>query len=225
MEEDSRLVFHKERLFENIDFMNDFMERRNLNWTFIIKAFYNYPESFITELTKSSCKSIGSDNNIHLHLVKLNNPTIETWYLNYDVKKVSSQYIDVDLTHSKDNLSKRTCLMLAIDPLRHGATYTPDLTCEKYGAYLDCENIPNKKYFDAWKKLKLPPEKTQSLGTSVSFKELDFLISNGINHFRLGEIILTGKNITDQTIISGLRTDVFTSKRIISYFSITKHST
>jgi hypothetical protein len=225
MEEDSRLVFHKERLFENIDFMNDFMERRNLNWTFIIKAFNKYSDSFITELTKSSCKSIGSDNSMHLHLIKLNNPSIETWFLNYNGEKVLSPFIDVNLTHSKDNLSKNTCLMLAIDPFRHGATYTPDLRCEKYGAYLDCENIPNMKYFDAWKKLKLPPEKTQSLGTSVSFKNLDFLMSNGINHFRLGEIILTGKNIIDQTIIRGLRTDVFTSKRIISYFSITIHST
>jgi predicted amino acid racemase len=65
--------------------------------------------------------------------------------------------------------------------------------------------------------LNISPEKIQSLGTSVSFESIDFLRLKGVNHFRLGEIVLTGKSLINGARIKGLRDDVFSNKKNVSY--------
>jgi hypothetical protein len=211
------LIFNRERLVENIVFLNDYFEKHEMKWTFVIKAFNGYSSDFIRELSFIPCSSIASDNESHLKLIKKANPSIETWFLNYSANDVTSDLIDVNLSHSEVYLPNKSCLMLKIDSERFGIEYSPDTEIEKYGAYLDCSKLPNSEFFDIWSKLKIPTEKIQSLGTSISFGSIDFLKSKRVNHFRLGEIVLTGRSLIDGSRIKGLRDDVFSSKKNISY--------
>jgi hypothetical protein len=211
------LVFNRERLSENIHYLNEFFRKHEMKWTFVIKAFSGYSHEFIKELSDIPCSSIASDNENHLKLIKSLNPSIETWFLNYSAKVVTSDFIDVDLTHSEELVSSKSCLMLNIDPERLGMEYRPNIEVDKFGAYLDCSKPPSLEFFDAWSRLKISPEKIQSLGTSISFESIDFLRSKGVNHFRLGEIVLTGKSLIDGSRIKGLRNDVFSNKKNVSY--------
>lgn len=217
MEIKNNLVFNKERLIDNINYINYFLLKHEMNWTFVIKAFNSYPDYFIEEIAKIPCSSIASDNEKHLDLVKKASPSIETWFLNYSANEVTSDSIDVDLTHSVEFVSNKSCLMLNIDPERFGIEYKSNFDVDKFGAYLDCSKPPSSEFFDSWSRLKLPPEKIQSLGTSISFESIDFLRSKGVNHFRLGEIVLTGKSLINGSRIKGLRDDVFSNKKNISY--------
>jgi hypothetical protein len=211
------LIFNRDRLNENIDFLNDYFEKHEMKWTFVIKAFNGYSGDFIKELSDITCSSIASDNENHLKLIKTLNPSIETWFLNYSANEVTSDFIDVDLTHSEEFVSSKSCLMLNIDPERLGMEYRPNIEVDKFGAYLDCSKPPSLEFFDSWSRLKISPEKIQSLGTSISFESIDFLRSKGVNHFRLGEIVLTGKSLIDGSRIKGLRNDVFSNKKNVSY--------
>ncbi len=214
------LIFNRDRLVENIDFLNDYFEQNEMKWTFVIKAFNGYSSDFIKVLSDIPCSSIASDNENHLKLIKKANPSIETWFLNYSANEVTSDFIDVDLTHSEEFVSSKNCLMLNIDPERLGMEYRPNIEVDKFGAYLDCSKLPSSEFFDAWSRLKISPEKIQSLGTSISFESIDFLRSKGVNHFRLGEIVLTGKSLIDGSRIKGLRNDVFSNKKNVSYHMI-----
>lgn len=211
------LSFNRDRLVENIVFLNDYFEKHEMKWTFVIKAFNSYSSDFIRELSDLPCLSIASDNENHLKLIKKANPLIETWFLNYSANEEVSDLIDVDLTHSEVFRSNKSCLMLKIDSERHGIVYKPDTEIEKFGAYLDCSKLPSSEFFEAWSRLKIPTDKIQSLGTSISFGSIDFLKSKRVNHFRLGEIVLTGRSLIDGSRIKGLRDDVFSSKKNISY--------
>ena len=219
---DNNLVFNKERLIENIDFMNDFFFKNEMTWTFVIKAFNSYPNSFIEQISDLPCLSIASDNESHLKIIKTRNSNMETWFLNYLGVKQTLDFIDVNLTHSGVFTSDKTCFMLAIDIEREGIDFNPDYSYKKVGAYLDCEKPPKSEFFDAWARLNIPPELTQSLGTSISFESMEYLNSKGANHFRLGEIILTGKSLIDGSKINGLRQDVFDSNNNVSYHLISQ---
>jgi hypothetical protein len=214
------LIFNRNRLDENVFFINDFFLKYEMSWTFVIKAFANYPNDFIREISNLECKSIATENENHLKIIKQLNPKIETWFLNYAAKKVNSNFIDVNLTHSTKQALDKACLMLNIDSDRYGAEYNSSLGCEKYGAYLDCSKPPKSDFFDAWKRLKIDPNKIQSLGTSITFESIDFLKNKGVNHYRLGEIILTGKSLINGEKLKGLRDDVFTSHKKITYHII-----
>ena len=214
------IVFHKERMIDNIHFMNYYLLNQNISWTFVIKAFNSYPISFIEEISNIPCNSIASDNVNHLEVIKRLNSKMETWFLNYLGKEKSDNFIDVNLTHSDEFISDKSCLMLSIDPERDGIEYNYQFPCKRLGAYLDCAKLPKSEFFEAWSRLKIPPELTQSLGTSISFGSIDYLKSKGVNHFRLGEIILTGKNLSDGSKIQGLRQDVFDSHKKVSYHLI-----
>lgn len=213
-------VFYKERLMQNIDFMNDFFLKHEMNWTFVIKAFHAYPNNFIEELSDLNCLSIASDNEAHLEILKQRNPNIETWFLNYLGVKQTNDFIDVNLTHSNEFLPENTCLMISLDSERDGIDFNPNFSCKKYGAYLDCSKLPDLKLFDEWANFKISPETTQSLGTSISFDKIDFLKSKGVNHFRIGEIVLTGRSLINGSKLKGLRNDVFSTKKNISYHII-----
>ena len=126
----------------------------------------------------------------------------------------------MNLTHSKEFSADNACLMISLDSEREGIDFNPNFSCKKYGAYLDCSKLPDLKFFDEWVNFKISPEITQSLGTSISFDKIDFLKSKGVNHFRLGEIILTGKSLIDGSKVHGLRQDVFVSKNEVSYHFI-----
>jgi predicted amino acid racemase len=214
------LVFNRKRLSENIHYLNEFFRKHEMKWTFVIKAFSGYSHEFIKELSDIPCSSIASDNENHLKLIKSLNPSIETWFLNYSAKVVTSDFIDVDLTHSEQFVPNKSCLMLTIDPERHGIEFRPNFECNMFGAYLDCSKHPSSDFFDAWSRLNISPEKIQSLGTSVSFESIDFLKSKGVNHFRLGEIVLTGRSLINGSRIKGFRDDVFSNKKNVSYHMI-----
>lgn len=209
-----------DRLSENIDCINDRMSSLGMQWTFIIKAFNHYPSEAIQELSSLRCKSIGSDNLEHLSLLKSLNPSLETWYLNYKGVSIEDESIDINLTHSGKNITPKTCLMLNIDAERHGHPYENGLSCSHFGAYLDCSKFPNPQFFKAWKALQIPEHSTQSLGTSVSFEHIELLKSSGVNHFRLGEIVLLGRSLKNQQPIHGLRTDVFERNKPVTYHCI-----
>ena len=211
------LVFSKERLIENITFMNDYILKNEFNWTFVIKALNNYPDLFIEKISDLPINSIASDNENHLRLIKHIRPTIETWFLNYSGKLQTSEFIDVNLTHSSEVINEKTCLMLSIDPDRDGLSFNDELKVNRYGCYLDCSKPPDINFYKKWSKLKINPTVIQSLGTSVSFDKIEVLKSCGVNHFRLGEILLTGKDLINGKNIKGLRQDVFTSKKKITY--------
>ncbi len=70
MKLNNNLAFHRERLNENIEFMNDFFLKNEMTLTFVIKAFSLYPNSFIEQLSDLSCLSIASDNEAHLEILK-----------------------------------------------------------------------------------------------------------------------------------------------------------
>lgn len=216
----NNLAFHKERLNENIEFMSDFFLKKEMTWTFVIKAFSLYPNSFIEQLSDLPCLSIASDNEVHLEILKQRNSNIETWFLNYLGVKKTNDFIDVNLTHSKEFSADNACLMISLDSEREGIDFNPNFSCKKYGAYLDCSKLPDLKFFDEWVNFKISPEITQSLGTSITFEKIDFLKSKGVNHFRLGEIILTGKSLIYGSKVHGLRQDVFVSKNEVSYHLI-----
>jgi hypothetical protein len=220
MEQNVNLIeFHNDRLIENIEFMNDFMQSKNMQWTFIVKAFNQYPNSFISQLKSIPCKSVGSDNLSHILLLKSLNPAFETWYLNYEGIPLTEPTVDVNLTHVINSSSEKNCLMLQLDPLRYGLPYNNKLSSKYFGAYLDCSSFPNADFFEVWKSFNLPPDTIQSLGTSVSLEQIDYLASFGVNHYRIGESVLTGKTLINQPI-NGLRQDVFTGKKNITYHSI-----
>jgi hypothetical protein len=220
---EGNLVFKKERLIENIDFINELFHKNEMSWTFVIKAFNSYSDSFIENLADLPCTSIASDKESHLELIKIQNPTMETWYLNYQGVELTNNCIDVNLTHAENSNIQNTCFMLSIDPEREGIEYNPEKTgFSKVGAYLNCETPPNPSLFDAWKNLNIPPEITQSLGTSITYESLDLLKSKGANHYRLGEIILTGKSLIDGSKINGLRQDVFEPQHQVSYHLISQ---
>lgn len=219
MELSEDMDFHPGRLKQNILFLNDFFSRREMSWTFVIKAFHNYPDFIITELANLPCQSIASDNPRHLDMLKKLNPNLETWFLNYEGSHDISEFIDVNLTHSAHSMDQKSCLMLAIDEVRHGESFK-SFSEEKYskvGAYLDCEKLPDLHFFEKWKKLKISSGILQSIGTSVSFEIMDYLQDIGVNHYRLGELVLTGKGVEQCNNISGMRQDVFEASRPVSY--------
>lgn len=218
----NNLVFHKGRLKENIDFMNEFFLKNEMTWTFVIKAFSLYPNYFIEQLSELPCLSIASDNEAHLEILKQRNSNIETWFLNYLGVKQTNDFIDVNLTHANEFSADNACLMISLDSEREGIDFNPNFSCKKYGAYLDCSKLPNLKFFDEWVNFKISPEITQSLGTSILFEKIDFLKSKGVNHFRLGEIVLTGNSLIDGSKVNGLRQDVFVSKKNVSYHLISQ---
>jgi hypothetical protein len=94
------LIFNRNRLDENIFFINDLFLKYKMSWTFVIKAFANYPDDFIREISNLDCKSIATENENHLKIIKELNPKIETWFLNYAAKKVNANFIDVNLIFS-----------------------------------------------------------------------------------------------------------------------------
>ncbi|NBO61560.1 MAG: hypothetical protein EBU82_11420 [Flavobacteriia bacterium] len=220
MQASNTLLFHMDRLSENIDCINDRMSSIGMHWTFIIKAFNHYPSAAIQEFSSLRCKSIGSDNLKHLSLLKSLNPSLETWFLNYKGISIEDNSIDINLTHSGNNITSKTCLMLDIDADRHGHPYENGLSCNRFGAYLDCSKLPDQRFFKAWKNLRIPERSTQSLGTSVSFEHIELLKSSGVNHFRLGEIVLLGRSLMNQQPIDGLRTDVFERNKPVTYHCI-----
>ena len=219
----NKLIFTKERLIENIDFINELFHKNEMSWTFVIKAFNSYSDYFIADIADLPCTSIASDKENHLELIKLQNPTMETWYLNYQGLKLTNNYIDVNLTHAEKSNIHNTCFMLSIDPEREGMEYNPEETnYTRVGAYLDCETPPKHSFFDVWKNLNIPSEILQSLGTSITFESMDYLKSIGANHYRLGEIILTGKSLIDGSKIKGLRQDIFEPHHKVSYHFISQ---
>jgi len=220
MKSNPNLVFCKERLIENINSMNVFFIKHEMNWTFVIKAFSLYPSSFIEKISDLPCLSIASDNESHLQIIKQRNPNMETWFLNYSGAKQINDFIDVNLTHSNEIRTDKTCFMLSIDSEREGIDFNSETIYQKVGAYLDCAKPPKADFLDAWARLKIPKEITQSLGTSISFEAIENLKSKGVNHFRIGEIILTGKSLIDGSKIKGLRQDVFENKKNVSYYLI-----
>jgi hypothetical protein len=218
----NNILFNKERLNENIAYMNEFFLKHEMNWTFVIKAFHDFPTNFIEALSDSPCRSIASDNKEHLKIIKGRNTNMETWFLNYNGIHVTQDYIDVNLTHLNDSASDRACFMISIDPEREGLAFNQEYSYKKVGAYLNCEKLPNVSFFDSWSKLNIPPDVMQSLGTSISFESIDFLKSKGVNHYRLGEILLTGKSVINGSKIKGLRQDVFDAKQNVSYHLISQ---
>jgi len=216
-------IFHLERLKENILFLNDFFTQKELSWTFVIKAFCNYSPEFISELVKLPINSVASDNEQHLKIFKGDKTDIETWYLNYSGANVDYNWVDVELTHSLLNIQKKTCLMLTLDNDRFGSQITDPTNdifkncCSRVGAYLNCEKMPTRSFFEKWSSFNFPAEFTQSLGTSVTFEHATYLQDNRVNHFRIGEIALTGRLIGSNNKIKGMRHDVFTSTQQVSY--------
>jgi len=204
-----RIFFYTDRLKENILYLNDFFSARNMSWTFVIKAFFNYPDSFINELSYMPMGSLATDNLTQLKKIKELNPEMELWFLNYEGIEVIDDVVDVNLTHSTHSTNNKTCLMLALDPERMGAELNIDMAFKRLGAYLDCANMPDASFFEEWQKFHIPTTIIQSLGTSVSFEHIDYLQSKGVNHYRIGELALTGKSLINGKKIKGLRPDVF----------------
>lgn len=215
MEIASNLKFHKDRLAENIACLDDFFKKREMNWTLVIKLFNSFDSEIIDYIQDLEITSIASDNLIHLQNFKRKNNKIETWFLNYDGVDIKDDFIDIDLTHTINNPVEKKCFMLEMDPDRFGINMEDIQSNEFYnkitrvGAYLDCENLPNKSFIKKWKSFSFSNEILQSLGTSVSISEVDFYRSAGINHFRIGEVAFFGKNLLDNKTIKGLRSDIF----------------
>jgi len=103
-----------------------------------------------------------------------------------------------------------------LDPLREGcdAASVQDSidcgACHCVGAYLDCATLPDTSLLSRWKQFGFDPNITQSLGTSVSFGEINRLQEAGVNHYRIGELAITGLDLITKQPIPGMRQDAVT---------------
>jgi hypothetical protein len=216
-----------DRLSENLQFLDAYFLSRGMKWTFVIKAFENYPDSFIRSLSQIRCASVASPRHEHLRIFRNINKQVETWWLNYAGIHFEYDWIDVELTHTTNGINGKTCLMLLIDSSRKGfepdqaLALIQDKTCLRIGAYLDCSRQPEMSFFQTWKHYKFDYQLIQSLGTSVSFSLTDQLMDIGINHFRIGETAITGRDILTKKPINGLRQDVIIPQKNCSYHFIT----
>ncbi len=215
MEISSDLKFHKDRLAENIAYLDDFFKKREMNWTLVIKLFNSFKTDIIDYIQDMEIKSVASDNLNHLHFLKKQSNDIETWFLNYDGVEIQDDLIDVDLTHKPNSIPEKKCFMLEIDTERFGIKVDNIQAKEFYykvkrvGAYLDCEKLPKKCLINKWRSFSFSSDILQSLGTSVSISEIDSYRRAGINHFRIGELAFFGKDILKKQKFEGLRNDIF----------------
>jgi len=226
MEIASNLKFHKDRLAENIAYLDDFFKKREMNWTLVIKLLNSFNTEIIDHIQDLNIKSIASDNLTHLQCFKKQTNKIETWFLNYEGFEIEDDFIDVDLTHIMNSAVEKKCFMLELDTDRFGLKMD-ELRSEDFydkinmiGAYLDCENLPDKSLIKKWKSCSFSNNILQSLGTSVSVSEIDSYRAAGINHFRIGELAFFGKDIIEKKRIKGLRNDIFEPLTSNSYHFI-----
>ncbi len=226
MELNDSIILHQDRLAENIQFLNQHFQSKNMDWTFVVKIFQDYPDDKIAFIADLPVAGIASENLRHLQIIKKKNPDIKTWFLNYQGVSLEHSFVDIDVTHKDVNLSHKTCLMMALDPEREGFECLPEITnqktktCFAVGAYLDCANVPAASFLQNWKKYNFPSTLTQSLGTSVSFEYISMLQDAGVNHYRLGELAFTGRSLLNQQKIKGMRQDIIMPAQARSYHYI-----
>ena len=120
MEIASNLKFHKDRLAENVAYLDDFFQKREMNWTLVIKLLNSFNTNIIDYIQDLKIKSIASDNLTHLQYFKKQTNKIETWFLNYDGVEIEDDFIDVDLTHVINPAVEKKCFMLELDTDRFG---------------------------------------------------------------------------------------------------------
>ena len=209
-----RIQIHPARLTENIRFLDDFLREKSMTWTFVIKAFEGLPAEIFDCLRDVPCASVASAQIDVLRDYKRLHPQVETWWLNYEGVACDQDWIDINLTHAPK--SKRDCYMVLLDPLREGCEgeFVQDAidrgTCNCVGAYLDCAAMPDASFLSQWRQFGFDSSITQSLGTSVSFGEINRLQEAGVNHYRIGELAITGLDLITRQPIPGLRQDVVT---------------
>ena len=215
-----------ERLQENINFLDDYFSSNSMTWTFVIKAFNYYPKNFINFLAQISCDSIASPNPEHLSCFKKHNSHIETWWLNYNCEINNFRSVDVNLTAKKKASNDNYCFMILTDTKREGLDvnivkdFLFNSKIRNVGAYFDCSSRIDNCFLQKWKDYQFDESVLQSLGTSVSFCQINQLKDAGANHYRLGELVLTGLDIITNEPITGLRQDVFTSIKERTYHFI-----
>lgn len=231
MEINKDVYFHIDRLNENIHFLDDFFNKYSMNWTLVCKLFDTYPTAILDELSKKSiAKSIACENIEHLEIVKKNNKSIETWFLNYEGININNCLIDVDLTHNHENISNKSCLMILLDQERIGVNINKiqnnltEFPLTKIGAYLNCSILPDFRLLKKWMDYNFSNLTLQSLGTSIAFTEVERYRDVGVNHFRIGELAFFGKDLVSKKKIKNMRSDVFESKKPISYNIISNFS-
>ena len=208
------LRIHPARLSENIHFLDDFMAAKGMTWTFVIKAFEGLPAETFDCLREVPCASVASAQIDVLRSYNELHPQAETWWLNYEGVACDHDWIDFNLTHAPK--SERDCHMVLLDPLREGcdAASVQDSikrgACNCVGAYLDCAALPDASFLSAWRQFGFDSSITQSLGTSVSFGEINRLQEAGVNHYRIGELAITGLDLITRQPIPGMRQDAVT---------------
>ena len=214
MSPEPSIQIHPARLTDNIQFLDDFLGGKGMTWTFVIKAFEGIHAETFDSLREVPCASVASAKIEVLRTFKQFHPQVETWWLNYEGVACDRDWIDINLTHAPK--SKRDCHMVSLDPLREGcdAVFVQDSidrgACHCVGAYLDCATLPDASFLSHWRQFGFDPHITQSLGTSVSFGAINRLQDAGVNHYRIGELAITGLDLITQQPIPGMRQDAVT---------------
>ena len=216
-----------ERLIENIEFLNDYFKRHNVQWTFVAKLFHEYSVDFMKELIKIvPVESIALYNLNQLEAIKNFKPSLETWFINYEGIEIGAPFIDVNLTHNPTNIDNSTCLMVTLEEDRYGVSgeEVEELIRSnqiiKTGAYFDCSRPPEIELLKKWSTYDFQENTLKTMGTSSAFSMIETIKAYGGNHFRIGETAFFGKEINTQQNIKGLRQDVFASRKKINYHII-----
>ena len=208
------IKIHPDRLSENICFLDEFFASKEMTWTFVIKGFERVSTDDFECLENVPCTSVASAIREVLLSYRNHHPRAETWWLNYDGAPCPYDWVDVNLTHAPS--TNRDCLMIELDELREGCIQERVIqlvnqgTCRHVGAYLDCTSLPAERFLLRWKSLGLNADITRSLGTSVSFSMVDQMRAVGVNHYRIGELAITGRDLLTQDPIPGMRQDSVT---------------
>lgn len=220
-----------ERLIENIDYLNDYFKRHNVQWTFVAKLFHEYSVDFMKEFIKIlPIESVALYNLTHLEAIKKIKPSLETWFINYEGIEIEAPFIDVNLTHNPTKLSSNTCLMVTLEEDRYGVPgeevealiLSNQIT--KTGAYFDCTKPPEITLLKKWSSYHFQDNTLKTMGTSSAFSMIETIKAFGGNHFRIGETAFFGKEINTKKNIKGLRQDVFASRKKINYHIIENKS-
>lgn len=208
------IEIHAQRLADNVRFLDDFFSERAMTWTFVIKAFERVTPDVFAQLSGVPCASVASARPDLLLAYREFHPHVETWWLNYEAKPCTYDWVNVNLTHMPT--TGKDCPMVLLDELREGCD--PEVAhrlidqknCTHVGAYLNCAELPAVPFLDRWKRLGYGPQLKQSLGTSVSFHQVDQMQAAGANHYRIGELAITGRDLLTQKPIPGMRQDAIT---------------
>lgn len=238
MEFMSELLFSPEKLNSNILKLNKFFESKLVNWTLVVKLLGKRTD-LLNHIDLNSLHSIASDNIEHINHLSFLNSKIETWFIGYDKlgKNELSSNIGVILIDQKDKydieelvrLNIIPCFILELDDSRIGMQMIDfnhmSLFFKTYysGAYLDCAKCPSLHFFDSWKNNFENDAITQSICTSSSVSEIEYVKKMNGNHFRIGELaFFGGMNEQDYSYLD-LDPFVFASSdgSIVSYDYVT----